>query len=316
MANDLLNNEDALKTASDKPSDAQSYIDAAVDPPLDKDDVTTPKDDKEDAENEEDEDEKEAVIKPAIYYVASMNPDDLSIKIKLLPMSKPVPAMLLSFIGEIGTVENSIHALLVKKTEIKRLMQELYGVAKVGGTSTYFNLANANLEQMKSEMIVSIGNKIKYRYLVYYAKCAATVVLACLLLLACLDIFNIQRLGIISPILLINALLMLIGTSMGAWLTFAIQKREVTFQELRVLNDHTTSTKIKLGVILTISVCLFLMFITGFLSIKIGNQFSTDSLKRAGGRNFSFVLGAMIGLSESKIGITLTSKIETLMAKI
>jgi len=259
-------------------------------------------------------DNRQDYVQPFAYYNATLE-DDGSIKFDLLPTPKLMPPSLHSFISEVGNVENAIRALSPQK-EKPKLMQELLGIARAGGTTTYFTLASSGLEQMKAEMIISIGNKIKYKYLIYYGKCAIAVVVTCLLVLGCLQFVSDNRLGMMDLNVLKNALFMQIGTAMGAWLTFAIQKREVTFQELRVLNDHATSTKVKLAVIMLISLCLFMLFITGFLNLKIGEQFSTDQLKKGTGRNFAFVLGAMIGLSESKIGITLTSKIETFMAKI
>lgn len=283
----------------------ETAVDAEIDVDRDNDDLP----------EMEDEAGEEELVKAFVYYKASYDKDECTITMKLLPASKPAPAPLLSFISEVLNVENSIHALL-PRADKTRMMEALFGIAKVGGTSTYFGLASSNLDQMKSEMIVTIGNKIKYRYISYYAKCVGLTVFALLLLLAALEYFKVTGLGFLNIDYTKNAILMLTGTAIGAWLTFAIQKREVTFQELRVLNDHTTSTKIRLGVILLISLCLFLMFVTGFLNIKIGEQFSTDALTQATGHNFAFVLGLMIGLSESKIGLSLTSKIETLMAKI
>lgn len=250
-----------------------------------------------------------------LYYTTKLNKDTFEFEIFLKKLEKPVPPDVFDFIHEAESVQRTIKALFSNE-EILEQLEVLEGIVEVGGTSTYLALAKAQLIQLKQEIVLRKGNLIKSNYLTTYGWYALKSIGICFTSVLFLLIISENSLPLISKPLTLNALFLLIGTAIGAWLIFAIKKREVSFEDLRILNENSKLALFRLLVIQLIALVFYFMFITEFLNFKIGNVFDTANLKSENYKNIAFIIGVFIGLSESTIGATLTTKVEAFIAKL
>ncbi len=255
-------------------------------------------------------------FKNTLYYTVKLNETEREIVLNMKKLDEPFPPEVHNFIREIDKVQNTINELFLNEKEALKKLTDLAGIAQVGGTSTYNALALNHLEQYKKEITIQKGSELKGLYLKKYGINIVYLIITSLVIIGLIDIFKVEQLPIINPVYLVNGLFLSIGTSIGAWLIFAIKKREIDFYDLRFLKDTKTAPLIRLIVILLIALCFYFMFITDFMNFKIGNSFDTATLKNIESKNMAFLIGLFFGLSESTLGAKLTSRVETFITKL
>ncbi|MBV1924465.1 MAG: hypothetical protein KUG68_10615, partial [Flavobacteriaceae bacterium] len=212
--------------------------------------------------------------KNIIYFDVKFNEGENDIKINLRKPDDPVPNEIFKFITEIDKVQNTINELY-SGNECITFLRSLSGIARVGGTSTFIELANMHLNQLKDEIVLRKGTHIKFSYLKELGIYSFSAILICFIIFYTPYLFGFKY-PVIDSIYLNNGLFIIIGASIGTWLSFAIRKKEIAFEDLRTLNENKKSPLILLIILLLIAFCFYLMFITNFLNIKIGDVFNTE----------------------------------------
>ncbi|MDT7830551.1 hypothetical protein RQM65_17920 [Pricia sp. S334] len=251
-----------------------------------------------------------------IYFTAELNDtmDDINIRFK--KPKQAWPSELSLFVADLDKVQNTVNEIYGGKAR-ESLMRSLAGIARVGGTSTFLELAILQLEQFRNELVLRKGDELKHSFLKALGIYSLVVIGSCLLILVLQNFrwvtFNIT--SMIDPVLFNNGLFILIGASIGAWLSFAIRKKEIVFSDLRILSDNKSGPLIRLIIVLLISICFYFMFLTNFVNIKIGEFFDTSNLLNIDYRNLAFLVGVFLGLSENSIGGKLTSQIDGFISK-
>lgn len=273
---------------------------------------------------EENEEKSQEKFENILYYRVEFLEENKKIEFVLKKLEKPFPVEVHKFIHEVSSVEGTLKELYkIQKTgknqqeseELDDLLDTLKGIAEVGGTSTYNALAFGQLNEFKKEVTIRKGNKLKADYLKTYGTYISGVSVMLLLLAFLFDWIKGNNIPLINIDYLINGMFIIIGTSIGAWLILAITKREVAFEDLRVLKENKYSPVIKLVVINLIAISFYFMFLTDLVNFQIGD-FNTDFLKSPGSKNIAFLVGLFFGLSENTIGAKLTSRVETFVTKL
>ncbi|MEP0133375.1 MAG: hypothetical protein ABJJ25_15350 [Eudoraea sp.] len=262
-------------------------------------------------------DQKSSIIPEAvIYYDIEFHDAKIDIEFQMRFPEAPVPVEIGAFIRNVHEVQEALKELYKDEKDKARLtihMESLVGIAEIGAASTLFELARQQLEQFKSEIILQKGREIKRTYLVYLGISGISVSLVCFILLILPNIFNIKM---DDESIFKNGIYLIIGSCIGTWLSFAVRKKELNFEDLRTLNDGFVSPMLRMIVLVLIGLSFYFMFITNFLNVAIGETFSTGYIGEKGYESLAFVIGIFIGLAENTIGPTLTSRIETFTSKL
>lgn len=248
-----------------------------------------------------------------MYYWVELIKDKRDVKINMLPNEKPIPNEVHKFIEEAGKVNSTINEIFEGDEEFKWL-ERLEGIVRVGSISTYSLLASTQLEKLKEDLVISNGNELKFNYLKESGK-YVLILMGISFLLMLLEM-KCKVIPLVNPIYFVNYLFVIIGTAIGSWLTFAITKREVSFDDLRVLIKTKKLPLLRLVVITLIATAFYFMFITDFINIKVGENFDTASLTNESAKNVAFLIGVFLGMSENSIGAKLTTKASSFITKL
>ena len=110
--------------------------------------------------------------------------------------------------------------------------------------------------------------------------------------------------------------LWILSACIGVWLSFAIQKRILTFEELEILYQNKQNPLIRLIIILLITFVFFVMFTTNFFNIEIANTINTKNIFRPEEAGLALLVGLLIGLAEKNIASKLTAQVDAFVGKI
>lgn len=194
------------------------------------------------------------------------------------------------------------------------MLRRLVGIAEGGGISTYLELAKSHLEQFKNDLVLRKGSEIKLAYLKELGYVGIYIAATCLII----AVFLYANIGSIDfeKLKINNLFLTIAGVSIGTWLSFAIRKKEIVFEDLRLLSKGKRNPLLRMMVMVFIAVVFYFMFITGFLNIEMGDTFSTKVIANDDARDFAFIVGVFLGLSETTIGPALTNRVATFTSKL
>lgn len=250
--------------------------------------------------------------KNILYYKVEWIDAKSDFVLKFGKLEDPLPPGVFAFTLTIDNVKSAINDIYAHEEE-KRIdyLKNLMKIAKVGGTSTYNDLAISHLERFKSEIILQKGGEIKLAYLKNLG--IAGVVIAFMSLLLYLFGANKELFG---TTLLDNLFLTIPGACIGTWLTFALSNREIGFNSLRQLSKTNRNPLIRMIVMTLIAMVFYFMFITDFLVIGIGKSFSSSNISSYDHRGMAFLIGLFIGMAEATIGLSLTNRIQVFTSKL
>jgi len=248
-----------------------------------------------------------------VYYRVVYEEDKESIRIKLSKPSSEVPVEIFQFIKTVEQTERAIR-FLYKSEEKERLsfIASLVGLSSIGGTSTYQLLAKQQLDEMRQEIILQKGNKIKVEYIKIFGIVTGIIALLFLWYFSSYDLFA----SFDYYQLMCNCFIAIIGANIGLIVSFAIRKREIAFEDLRILSTSKHNPIIRNFILSLIAVIMYFLLATEIVNVDIGNNFSTKDINEKDYMGVAFVVGIFIGLAEKNIGVSLTKKAESFVSKI
>lgn len=251
------------------------------------------------------------------YFIVTYVEEENDIKIHLKNPKESVPIEVFKFITEVRKVKSTIIELFKSKPEnIKEHLLSLTGIARVGSSPTFSQLANMHLKQLKDEIVFRRGYEMKFSYLKWLGVWAILIISLCGLAYYLIMSLQLLSENTNGQVYSIHALIMIMGSCVGAWLSFAIRKKEIAFEDLRLLNEDVKNPLMLLLIVILISLCFYLMFITNFLNVKVGNIFDTSKfIDTSENKRVALLIGIFFGLSENSIGPKLTSRADFFMKK-
>lgn len=211
-------------------------------------------------------------------------------------------------------ISNTLHTISLLHTkhslEFQNYFDQLFSLAKVGleGDNAQPALAAKALIQFKKEVVDRESGKRKNSYLKELGKralSAATLLFAATWVTkeflvdsqVCNCAFLVTELSNIGTLVA--------GTMAGVWLSFAITRTYLSFDDLAIIEKDRLEPTIRLVFTGLLALIFGLLFIRNAIEIKLGNLSShsivTDPVT-------AFLIGAILGLNEKIIGSTLTKK--------
>lgn len=206
---------------------------------------------------------------------------------------------------------------------------KLLSLAQAGltGALAHPDLATSALERLKVEITTVEGQRIKNTYMkelgvraflsslfalmLFFITSTAIfpnqATLADLLLKKPDSIFLFQNdfLAVISMCGIIW-----IGAMLGTWVSFAARNPTIDFERLSILEADRLEPTIRL-IYIGICAIIFALFLSsGIIALEVGGLSTADI---AGSISTQFVIGLLCGLTESKIGIFIHDKSETII---
>lgn len=200
----------------------------------------------------------------------------------------------------VSDFETTLKVLFPNKPEKYEIyFDRLLSTAQGGlvGDNPLTEMAIAAVEQMKSELASREGRGIKTKYLVELGWMSAlSAVVAMILYFA---------LGCAFPDLcssdwseIRHYLIVWSGSMIGLWVSYAVRRTEVNFEELSIMDKRTTEAAIRVIFVGLVSAAFALFLSTGVMEFAIGDfkfhQFKL-SIETAG------LLGLIAGFSEQTL---------------
>lgn len=242
---------------------------------------------------------------PAGYYSISHSPDKTDLIAEIVPTSEGNPPTdqqrLLMDISNAISVLQRIYS--VDSNSFKKTFDQIFYLSKVGleGPNAQPGMASAALKQLKKEVVDQEAGKVKNDYLRLLGKRAAWLGVLPVFFGTLMHFIN-QNGNVARYIDLprtANILILWGGTMLGVWLSFAITKVTLDFEDLVILEKDRLEPFLRLLFTGGLAVVFGLLFMKKALVIELGNL-SSESVGRD--HIVAFLMGVILGLNERIIG--------------
>ncbi|MFE9082304.1 hypothetical protein [Bacillus mobilis] len=229
-------------------------------------------------------------------------------------MNPAVPAVelpeidkeLYSTVENVTTVIKNLHGTSekIKKTYFKRLLS----TAQIGavGANPSPELALSSIRLLKEDILTTEGHRIKNNYMTKLGIASLISIGLCWLVYLILDYLAVSPLDT-------SYFNIWSGSMIGTWVSFGARKFNISFEELSIIEEDKMAIYIRLPYIGVCSLIFLLFLNTNIFSFKIG-EFSLDTLNK--NHELQLIIGVLAGLLESKLGLKIYNKAETLSTSI
>lgn len=247
-------------------------------------------------------------------FIVYPNPDeDFDIKCDLKSKDITVPDDQQNLYVEIEYVCTIIKSLHNTHDSIKRkYFNKLLSLSRAGLVGIEGNcettLAFKSLKQLKEEMIINEGQRIKNEYMKLLGKRILILTISILIgYLIFISIFNLNN--IISNYLAMYSITF-VCSLIGTWISFGARNLSISFKQLSVIEDDMMNQWIRLLYIGICSVILITFLTTDIIKINIGT-ISSSNIKES--FEIQASIGFICGLIESKLGLNIYKKVENII---
>lgn len=256
-----------------------------------------------------------------LYYRTKFEDHKIEMYLKK-PKGYDIPVEIFEFISDVEEVQTLIKDTCKNEQEADKYLGPLFGIAEVGGTSTYNTFAKKQLQVFKENFVASKWWALKLPFIKDLAGAMVSLVLICLVIIFLLKMNLVSddfydKLNI-DKNFLVNWFLVLLGSSMGTWVSFSLLKKNKTLEEIKSLKDNIPHPFYRLAIVALVATVFYLFFITGFFNVEIGSGeiLSTKLIGDKDHGNLALLIGIFIGFSESTIGQSLRKRIESFTSKL
>ncbi|PZR26448.1 MAG: hypothetical protein DI535_14350 [Citrobacter freundii] len=198
----------------------------------------------------------------------------------------------------------------IDSISFKKAFDQLFYLAKIGleGINAQPEMAAAMLKQLKKEVVDQEAGKVKNNYLRGLGKRAA--MLGILPLVGGTGLHFIDQHSLIARYIDLpgtaNMLILWSGTMLGVWLSFAITRVTLEFEDLAIVEKDRLEPLLRLLFTGGLAMVFGLLFIKKAVVIELGELSSVQA-----GRNHlvAFLMGVLLGVNERGIGRVLWRKV-------
>lgn len=206
----------------------------------------------------------------------------------------------------------------------RRLLDEyinkLAGIGRLGLEGPHTSLAKLALTSLKSEFAAREAGRIKNRYVRRLGVWAAVFAFAFLV------VYVVIRINVCSGVPAPKPnpcavswvwwdahktfLLAAAGAAIGTWVSFAIRRLDLPFEELSMLEEASLDPPFRIIFVVALTVTVCLLFWTGTINIEIGSlKTGPDTFKAAG--SIALLVGLFCGLSERALATAISGRAAT-----
>ena len=256
-----------------------------------------------------------------LYYETKY--EDQSIEIYLRkPKGFTIPVEIFEFISDVEDVQAIIKETCKTSKEIEIYLHPLYGIAEVGGTSTYNSFAKKRLEGFKNSFVRTKWWSLKLPFVKKLGiTCLKVITIYLIIIIALksdfLDSYDYDKLNIDRGFL-INWFFVLMGTALGTWVSFSLFKKNKTLEEIKSLRDNIPHPVYRLALVSIVASIFYLLFITEVFNLEIGGGevLNTKNIGSLDHGNLALLVGIFLGFGENKIGELLRTRIDTFTSRL
>jgi hypothetical protein len=253
-------------------------------------------------------------------YIVSPANNNTDIKFNLVQNpANPLPSDQQDLIFDVGAVLESIRTIYAGDPgSFSDYFQQLLALAQLGlvGANAEPDLAKRALEHIKIEITNREAGKVKNKYLLSLGGKAAWFGGPALLLGTAIHFYyrHVNHIPMRQDYNdFADLLLLWSGTMLGVWLSFAITRTTIGFDDLTIIEKDRLEPSIRLFFTGALAVIFGLLFAKKAISIKLGDLSSDDLFKNP---VTAFLIGVILGLNEKIIGSALTKKTAGLFDKL
>jgi hypothetical protein len=214
-------------------------------------------------------------------------------------------------IAQIGPTETAPR-LDPRFVEYKR---ELFLLAQLGLQigSQYLGVAQSALNELRTKIVRREAGRIKNGYMLRLGLIAVLIAGVLILVRAVIcgaleashhedwAIYRYRNFG-----------LLLAGSAVGTWLSFAFRKVILTFTDLEALEVDRVNPTLRVILVALLSLVVGLIFSTGMVNLQIGG-FSTN-LMHSG--SFALLIGLFCGIGEQALAVSVRKKADEFVGRI
>ncbi|QOR36277.1 hypothetical protein IMX26_05545 [Clostridium sp. 'deep sea'] len=232
------------------------------------------------------------------YFKVYENPNEKYDIIFSLNENKEIPEVYSDLIKEVQLINSVINKVYERNEANKnRYFKRLLRTAQAGAVGEFAKpeLAVISLEGLKKEILEREGGNIKNNYMIKLGLNALALSIVFLILAFIFSNTNKN---------LLAYCFVWIGAMVGTWMSFAIRKMELKFEDLFSLENDKMSPLIRLIFTSITATFVLLLMKNGVINISSGS-FSANS---PNSNEFAFIIGAFSGLAEKKLATDLYNK--------
>ena len=175
----------------------------------------------------------------------------------------------------------------------------------IGSEECHPKLAKSGLEIFKSKILNREGRILKSGYMKDLGLKALIFGGLPLVMGIVLDFSKCYQFICANCLASYNLPLLWTGTMLGVWISFAISRPSLSFEELAIMEKDYLSPELRLLFTGALSVVFFYLFIEQAVVIKFGSLSTTDISKYP---ISAFLIGVILGINEKILGSTLIKK--------
>lgn len=249
------------------------------------------------------------------YYNILHNPEKTDIIFETnVEAGIEIPDEQQNLVIDIGNSLSTINLLYdIKAINFKKAFEQLFYIAKTGleGDKAQPSLATKALTQFKKEIVDRESGKIKNQYLKRLGIRAIILGMPILIIGSIINYLSCKVINCncIQSNYIANIMILWSGTMSGVWLSFAITRTLIGFDDLAIIEKDRLEPTLRLIFTGVLSIIFGFLFMQNAFEIRLGNLSSHDIIKDP---ITAFLIGTILGLNEKIVGSTLTKKTSTL----
>ena len=187
---------------------------------------------------------------------------------------------------------------------------QLVYIAKIGleGDYVQIELAHKALEELREEILITEGGRIKNKYIMRLGVCALIMGVVAVVLGFLFRAISLGQIGFLRFLITNNIhpyFFVFAGSMAGAWISCGVRKEKLVFKDLAVMEEDMLRNVPRLFFVGITSV-LFLLFLkVTAIDISIGTIKITDIMNDI---EIQVFVGALAGLLGNKLSRALSNK--------
>lgn len=197
--------------------------------------------------------------------------------------------------------------------QYEKTFMSLFHIAKIGveGEGAQPELAVKALTQFKKEIVDRESGKIKNQYLKRLGVRAFQFALPALIIAIVLEIVHAKfgHIRFAGLEYAANIFLVWTGTMIGVWLSFAISRTTIGFEDLAIIEKDRLEPALRLIFTGLLALIFAFLFAKNAIELKLGSLSSHDLVNDS---VTAFLIGTILGINEKIIGSSLTKKTASL----
>jgi len=195
-------------------------------------------------------------------------------------------------------------------------VRKLAGIGRLGLEGPHTTLAKLALASLKAEFTAREAGRVKNHYVRRLGVFAGTFAVGFLMAYVAIRVGACTaEMWKAHPAACPSAwwsnhktfLLAAAGASVGTWLSFAVRRLDLPFEELPLLDEHSLDPPFRILFVVALTLMACLLFWTGTINIHIGDlKTDPDNFKATG--SIAVLVGLFCGLSERALATAMSNR--------